>query len=121
MTLDERLTMTDVINGGPPEETEGPVWQESVSHWWTRLTTSQTGPGPITDYIQHPFNVNRSSGLGQVLRGLTGLLGTLDLAVVDIIVGLARLVMPDLPGGGEEVAPGVEDTARNNTRPDPDR
>lgn len=51
---------------------------------------ARTGPGQVADYIDHPMNFDRSEGFAQVLRGLTGLVGDLGYAVVDIIIGIFR-------------------------------
>lgn len=51
---------------------------------------AKTGEGSIEDYIDHPMNVGRSKGLAQLIRGFTGLFGALDLAIIDIVVGLMQ-------------------------------
>lgn len=48
---------------------------------------SKTGEGSITSYDEHPLNFKNNHFLSQVIRGLTGLLGSLDLAIVDILIG----------------------------------
>lgn len=53
---------------------------------------SPTGAGSIDDYIEHPMNFFRSRGLGQVLRGLTGLVGSLDLAIIDVVLGAMQFL-----------------------------
>lgn len=54
------------------------------------ILKTPTGEGSIDDYIDKPLNFDNSKGLAQVLRGLTGLLGALDFALVDIVVGAFR-------------------------------
>lgn len=49
---------------------------------------SPTGPGPIEDYADHPLNYDRSSSTARILRGLTGIAGSLDYAIIDIGLGL---------------------------------
>lgn len=56
----------------------------------TSFLMTKTGPNTIEDYIDHPLNFNESKGLAQVLRGATGLFGALDLAIIDIIVGILQ-------------------------------
>ena len=51
---------------------------------------AKTGEGSIDSYIEHPMNINKSRGLAQVIRGFTGLFGALDLAIIDIVVGLMQ-------------------------------
>jgi hypothetical protein len=68
-----------------------PVEQEETSFSWLQILKTKTGPGPVEDYVDNPFNFNRSMGLAQILRGLSGFLGALDYAIVDIVVGSVRL------------------------------
>lgn len=53
--------------------------------------TAKTGPGSVSDYVDHPLNFSHGEGLAQVLRGATGMLGELDLAIVDIGIGSFRM------------------------------
>lgn len=52
---------------------------------------AKTGSGSIEDYMQHPLNFKKSPGAAQMIRGFTGMLGDLDLAVVDITLGAFEL------------------------------
>lgn len=52
------------------------------------ILKAKTGEGAIEDYIQHPLNFNNSHGLARIIRGFTGILGALDLAIIDIGVGV---------------------------------
>ena len=52
---------------------------------------SPTGPGPVSDYYDHPFNINESKGVARILRGLTGIAGNLDYAIVDITLGAVEV------------------------------
>jgi|GEM_PF-7087908 hypothetical protein len=51
------------------------------------ILLSKTGPGPIEDYINHPMNFKQSKGFAQMLRGMTGIAGELDYAIIDIALG----------------------------------
>lgn len=62
---------------------------------WIR---AKTGPGTIESYINHPLNTSGSRGVAQMLRGATGLLGDLDLAVIDIGLGAIE-VLRERKGG----------------------
>lgn len=53
---------------------------------------AKTGDGSINDYLNHPLNFRESKGVAQMLRGFTGLLGELDLAVIDITLGAFQVV-----------------------------
>lgn len=48
---------------------------------------SKTGDGSIESYIDHPLNNKKSRGMAQILRGLTGIAGELDYAIIDIALG----------------------------------
>lgn len=53
---------------------------------------AKTGEGSVDGYVDHPLNFSRSKGLAQILRGVTGLVGELDLAVVDIGIGTFNMM-----------------------------
>lgn len=53
---------------------------------------TETGAGNIEDYINHVLNINGSRATAQILRGLTGLFGALNLAVIDIALGICELI-----------------------------
>jgi hypothetical protein len=48
---------------------------------------AKTGEGSIDHYLDHPMNFNESRAVARMLRGASGLIGELDLAVIDIAVG----------------------------------
>lgn len=95
----------DRITPVPQEE----VHQEQnnrVNEMMQKVLTAETGPGSIGDYLNHPLNFNKSQGLAQILRGLTGLGANLRLAIIDIGLGALRFskerkgVNNDIHGGG---------------------
>ncbi len=53
-----------------------------------KLLTAETGSGSLDSYIDHPMNFNGSRSLARILRGLTGLIGNLNLAIIDIGLGV---------------------------------
>lgn len=67
----------------PPVETP----QETKKGLDLSFLKAPTGEGSVHDYIDHALNFNNSKGMARVLRGVTGLMGDLNLAIVDIIVG----------------------------------
>lgn len=52
---------------------------------------AQTGPGDVEDYVNHPLNFAKSKGFAQVLRGLTGIVGELRYALLDIGMGILQM------------------------------
>jgi hypothetical protein len=80
----------EVLKDGLEVETEEEIQPEKSSFNWSALHDflfKPTGPGPISEYKDHPLNFNQSNGLAQILRGLTGLFTDLGYALVDIVVG----------------------------------
>lgn len=94
------ITLDDIANDETMEtlpviEAPGEYDQEIVNdnrraELLKKLLTTETGPGPLTDYIDHPMNFNKSNGLAKILRGISGFLGgnSLRLAVLDIVMGV---------------------------------
>ena len=91
---------------GESEETERnaePVPEPEA--WWKRILTAETGPGPVSDYRDHPLNPGASVGCAHVLRGLTGIFGSLNLALADVAVGVVRWVSERGVDRGKETGP----------------
>lgn len=89
------MSILDDINESAPApaiEESAPAIEESAPRMGIDLgfLKAKTGEGSIEDYIDHPINISKSKGLGQVIRGFTGLFGALDLAIIDIVVGLMQ-------------------------------
>ena len=53
---------------------------------------SKTGDGSIEDYITHPLNIKENRGVAQILRGITGIAGELDYAIIDIALGTIEII-----------------------------
>lgn len=66
---------------------------------------SETGPGPIENYVDHPLNFKGSRGVAQIIRGATGMAGTLNYAIIDIGLGLVQVTKE-----GKGVEKAVTDT-----------
>ena len=82
--------LDDINESAPAIEESAPAIEESAPRGMgidLGFLQAKTGEGSIEDYIDHPMNVSKSKGLGQVIRGFTGLFGALDLAIIDIVVG----------------------------------
>lgn len=45
---------------------------------------------PIENFINHPFNFDGSRGLAQIIKGLTGMFGYFNYAIIDIVMGWLR-------------------------------
>lgn len=50
-----------------------------------------TGSGHLEEYKTHPLNWNGSKPVARIIRGFSGLLGELNFAVIDIIIGFFEL------------------------------
>lgn len=70
---------------------EEPTPEASPLHIDFSFLKTPTGAGSIDSYIDHPLNAHGSRAVAQIIRGLTGFAGSLDLAVIDITLGLIEL------------------------------
>lgn len=112
-------TLDDLANNQPTneiptieqtEETQSEIVQQPsrINEILNKILTAETGEGSIGDYIDHPLNFLKSKGLAQVLRGFTGIFGTLSLAIIDIALGGLQftkerkqgVINNDVSGGG---------------------
>lgn len=91
--FEEKQAEKGLFNGIP--EPEAPEAMEDISQGFTidfSFLKTRTGPGEIENYLNNPFNFSHSKGLAQVLRGVTGFVGNLDLAIVDIFIGTYNMI-----------------------------
>jgi hypothetical protein len=70
------------------EESFVPEQPSRFNELLKKLLTAETGEGSIDSYLQHPMNFNNSKSMGRILRGLTGIIGNLSLAIIDIGLGV---------------------------------
>lgn len=93
ITLDD-IANNEVMDKAVEMETLPELEFESVkepsrfNEFAERILTAETGNGSIGDYIEHPMNFNQSKGLARILRGLTGIIGNLNLAIIDVGLGV---------------------------------
>jgi len=52
-----------------------------------KMLKSETGEGTIQSYNNHPLNMKNDNYVSQMIRGLTGMMGSLNFAILDIILG----------------------------------
>jgi hypothetical protein len=48
------------------------------------ILRAKTGPGSVEEYLEHPLNFSKNMGLARIIRGSTGILGALDLAIITL-------------------------------------
>lgn len=53
---------------------------------------AKTGAGAIEEYIDHPLNFDGEKSTARILRGLTGIAGELDYAIIDIGLGVIEKI-----------------------------
>lgn len=51
-----------------------------------------TGEGAVEEYMQHPLNFDGKRSTARILRGCTGLCGSLDYALIDIALGVIEKI-----------------------------
>lgn len=56
------------------------------------ILKTPTGRGSIEERISHSMNFSKSRGVAQIIRGLEGFFGGLDLAIIDIIMGFVEVI-----------------------------
>lgn len=95
---EERISMSKVISMSEVQQ-EKPGIDLAI-------LKAKTGEGSVGNYLEHPLNFNSSMGMARVLRGLTGMLGSLDLAVIDIFVGVLDLLKTNKKGVVDNGLPG---------------
>jgi len=57
---------------------------------WYKVLKSKTGKGVVEEYTGHPLNWDNSYTTARIIRGLTGMMGSLDYAIVDVAIGIIQ-------------------------------
>lgn len=81
----------DILLEGSPEPARIPMPDFS-------FLLAPTGPGAIEEYVDHPLNYDGAKSTARILRGLTGIAGSLDYALIDIGLGLIEKVQEKKKG-----------------------
>jgi len=90
--MTERTTTFEHITGIDPAPLTEPAPPAPVPVW-ERVLKSPTGEGELLEYAEHPLNFNRSEGMARMIRGASGILGSLDLAILDLVIGLIQVLI----------------------------
>jgi hypothetical protein len=65
---------------------------------------AKTGEGTIEEYLNHPLNFNSQKSTARIIRGFSGMFGSLDLAIIDIAVGIMDMMKSSKNKGVSPVA-----------------
>lgn len=66
------------------------------------MLKAETGSGSIESYLNHPMNFNSSKAVARMLRGLTGMFGSLNYAIIDIVIGGLDLMKNSRKAAGND-------------------
>jgi hypothetical protein len=102
MSIDSNIAAA-AVEGEVVQSVENSVEGYKPGFQVPEILKAKTGAGSVEDYMQHPLNFAKDMGLARVIRGATGILGALDLAIIDICVGLLEFFK-----GRKKVSPDVQ-------------
>lgn len=71
----------------PQIDRPAPVIPQKKEIAFFDILKTKTASGSIEEYQDHALNFKKSKGIAQIIRGMTGMCGELDLAIVDIVLG----------------------------------
>ncbi len=90
MSILEDINEVTQTEENTQEEMSQEVTEKQKLNFDLSFLQAKTGEGTIDEYLEHPMNIAKSKGMAQLIRGFTGLFGALDLAIIDITVGLMQ-------------------------------
>ncbi len=67
-----------------------------------RIWNTPTGKKPVAEYNSHALNWDKKPSTGKIIRGLEGMMGGLDKAVIDFSVGIFQKVAEFVKGLGDK-------------------
>jgi len=74
------------------EDLEEEIVEEIKIPLWRRILEADSSPKPISEYMNHPLNFDNSVSTGRIIKGLEGIVGNLDKAIVDVAIGIIQKV-----------------------------
>jgi len=83
---DEKATIASLAAEEPIEAAAAPAQQDKGI--LERIITADTGDKPLEEYNTHALNYDGDDSTSRIIRGTEGIVGSLDKAVVDILVGI---------------------------------
>jgi len=60
---------------------------------WLKIINAESPDKKIPEYTTHPLNYDHKQSTGRIIRGLEGMIGNLDRALVDMIMGVVQKVL----------------------------
>jgi len=97
--------------GNNPESTENTI-NVKKGNSILNMLKSETGEGTIDSYKNHPLNGKNNNSISQIIRGLTGILGSLNFGILDVILGCLGYVKEKKDN--TYMSPTENDIPRNN-------
>jgi hypothetical protein len=93
MPMNEEINQVPFTPGVPGADFEPMIEEPLVKRSFIDFEKfkAQTGQGDLSEYKNHPLNWNQSKPVARIIRGFTGLLGELNFAVVDILIGFFEM------------------------------
>jgi hypothetical protein len=88
-SIDELIEDEDLNLEEPVEQPiqQGRGFSFTIPEW----LKADTGPGEVEDYLTHTLNHKRSYAMARIIRGATGMFGSLNKAAIDIVLGLFQM------------------------------
>ena len=97
------VSLEDLIKKeeGTQDKKEEKKTSSSGSGFLDKVWNTPTGTRPIAEYNKHALNWDKTPSTGKIIRGLEGMMGTLDKAVIDFGVGICQKIA-ELFSSGEK-------------------
>jgi len=58
----------------------------------TKIFNAPSPKKKVEEYLNHPLNFDQEISTGRIIRGVEGIIGNLDRAMVDVILGVIEKV-----------------------------
>ena len=78
VTIKDKVEKLDVVKG--PLAEPQPLWM--------KILTAESPKKEVNEYLNHPLNFDQDKSTGKIIRGAEGIIGNLDRAIIDILIGV---------------------------------
>jgi hypothetical protein len=94
MSIEDMIDKNEVHPGEVQREEVAPEQNTAGFNLDLSFLKTPTGEGELYEYMNHTLNFNQSKGMARIIRGLTGFLGNMNFAIVDIFIGVLEFAKP---------------------------
>ena len=102
-----KVSLEDMIKeeGSKTDNKDGKKNTSSDGSLMGKIWNAKSPDKKVSEYGNHALNFDGKESTGKIIRGTEGLVGSLDRAIVEVVVGTIQKIVEVVQGLGKEQPP----------------